>query len=90
MTPQMRAALIRSIIGGTVAASFAAVTWMATQPQYAVAATIFGAFLTRFVAEGGYDSNRQKRGRYHKADVGVKDDAPRGNDLLSGRNEEKL
>lgn len=71
MTPQMKAALVRGLIGGSIAAVLALVAWAATQPQYAVAAGIAGAFVTRFLVEGGFDSYRNANGQVSSADVGA-------------------
>lgn len=72
MSPQYRAALGRAAFMGLLAAAAAAVTWAASDPKYAVYAAIAGAFLSRFVAEGGYDTGRDKKGQISDADVGAK------------------
>lgn len=69
-SPQAKAAFFRALLGGGVAAAFAAIAWAATKPEYAVPAAIAGAFLTRFIAEGGYDAKRADEGDIKKSDVG--------------------
>ena len=69
-SPQSAAAFRRAIAGGLVAASAAAIAWLATEPKYAVFAGIAGAFFTRFMAEGGYDAGRAEKGEVHSSDVG--------------------
>ena len=70
-TPQSKAALQRALFGGVIAAAAAAITWLAADPRYAVYAGIGGAFLSRFLAEGGYDSKRAAEGDIKSSDVGV-------------------
>ena len=71
LSPQEVAALKRAVIGGLVAAASAAIAWAASKPEYAVAAGIAGAFLTRFLAEGFYDNHRAETGDVRPSDVGV-------------------
>jgi hypothetical protein len=71
MSPVRKAALIRALIVGAVSAGFAAVAWAATKPEYAVAAGIAGAFLTRFAAEGQFDVQRDQAGDVREGDVGA-------------------
>lgn len=70
MSPQSKAALVRALIGGGVAAAFVAIAYLSGVEQYKWVAAILGAFLTRFVAEGGYDASRAESGDIHKSDVG--------------------
>lgn len=69
-SPQMSAAMKRALLGAAIAALTAAIAWAATEPKYAVFAGIAGAALTRFIAEGGYDTSRAESNDVNKADVG--------------------
>lgn len=69
--PQMSAAFKRAFLGGSIAAAAAIIAWANTKPEYAVAAGIGGAFLTRFLAEGGFDTNRAASGDIREGDVGI-------------------
>ena len=69
MTAQMKAALYRGLLGGAIAGIAALIAWAATQPQYAVVAGIAGAFFTRFLIEGGFDSQRAAVGDVRDGDV---------------------
>lgn len=69
--PQMSAALQRALFGAALAAIAAAITWLASKPEYAVYAGIAGAAFSRFLLEGGYDSKRADEGDIKSSDVGV-------------------
>lgn len=69
-SPQGAAAFKRAFVVASLAAAAAAVTWLASKPEYAVYAAIAGTFLTRFAAEGGYDTGRADNNDVNKSDVG--------------------
>lgn len=69
LSPQLKASLIRGILGAVVVGSFAAITWLASKPEYAVFAAIIGQMFNRFLVEGGFDHYRQMNGVESPADV---------------------
>lgn len=71
MSDQMKASLARATIMGAIAAATAVIAWLNAKPEYAVGASIAAAFLTRFVAEGGYDTQRDKSGDVKPSDVSM-------------------
>jgi hypothetical protein len=76
MSEQMKAAIIRALITGLIAAATTALTtWSVTDDTKTIiiaAATAFlGPFITRGLGEGAYDTKRNLEGDVQPSDVGA-------------------